>query len=621
MDEHGTKARIVIQTVVEPIAFFTENSMNIVEGLIEHQMNFVKFVHEVVPNIVTESAKPALDANSFAHSNYQLPASSFALLYVLDHPKNTIRGQAWLRDDALALTDILLSKLVKDNEGQWVLTEMDSEWLPFVVMRVITLLKDEISSEMSLKAKIYVEKYVEQALRTPVFFTSPNHESWRCLYLYLAGDTYGREEWKKVAVSLMHQLLQFKTKEGFWEESTHHGPSLKYNQLMLSPLAWLARWTGDQEIREGAKDLAGFMAKWIFPDGVTVGSFDGRQSSSLMMYAPVVPGLEFHKQGATLNQRGIDLWEKHGNLSTPEYLGTSNWYAFFSSFSIADGLMYFSQYENGEYGFEELEIDKPDAKLINHSTEFNGMLVRKSDWVLGTSSQNADIPRSSPSLFRLERQSRFDLWHKKHGVIIGGGHNISGSNTPLANVIYALNDDVMSDFGYVEPSRARGGRLSKALYMARAISSDCQKDVSELKLFFGNGTFHWKNRAIDDNVFEFSVTWKQFNIKKMYLQLPLLLWRKQTLIVNEREVDGNVLGLTDVAKSISIADKDGKSIFSVECENKGETKIRTGIGQLRIYGPLMKSEFFEPPYTINMISTLFSNVEETGSYKWLIRVN
>jgi len=596
--------------------------LDIIEGLIEHQINFVNIVHELLPEIITstKSENPSLGVNDFSETNYKLPATCFALLYTLDHPKNILKGQEWVKDDAITLIEMFLDQLKKNEQGEWELTEINSEWLPYTVIRVTTILKDFISDDLKERAKAYVEIYADHGMHEPMFFTAFNHESWRCMYLYLAGETYGREDWKEASLFLMHQLLKCKTKENFWEESTHHGPSMKYNQLMLMPMAWLSKMSNDPLIEEAAKNLSEFMSTWTFPDGTTVGAFDGRQSTSLMMFSPVIPGLELHPQGATLNQRGIDLWNDHGHLSNKKYLGNSNWYAFFSSFNIADSLIYFSKYGLENIENSSLPIDEPQVKLINHSTEFNGMLIRDNDWVLATSSQNTDIPRAAHSVFRLERQSRLELWHKEYGVIIGGGHNVGGLSTPLANVVHTVNEDIECEFGYVEPSRARGGRKAKSLYICRAVSSEFKDGASELTQIFGNGTFHWVNKAIDDNHFEFSVEWELLNIQKLYLQLPLVLWRDQSLSINKKNIDGRDPGLTDKIESIKILNNDQKPIITVSIPEYGETRIRTGIRQLQSYGPLFEKEYFEPPYFINLISTQFINPEKNGKIKWEIKV-
>ena len=77
---------------------------------------------------------------------------------------------------------------------------------------------------------------------------------------------------------------------------------------MLPSLAWMYRWTQDEDFLNAARKLADFMATFVYPDGVTVGAFDGR-NSNVMAYFPICPGLELSARGRAYNTRAFRLWQ------------------------------------------------------------------------------------------------------------------------------------------------------------------------------------------------------------------------------------------------------------------------------------------------------------------------
>lgn len=595
--------------------------MNIIEGLIQQQIEFAKHIRKELPNILACGVGNGTidDVSNYSETNYKLCANGLALLYKLDHPKNSLKGETWVKEGAIALLGKFLEHVEILPDGSSKLKEIGSEWLAYTVTQVAKTLENEIDAETKLKAKAYVEAYAHHALEEPLFFTAFNHESWRCWTLYNAGLYYKKPAWCERALFFMHQMIHCQTPEGFWEETTHHGPSMKYNQLMLSPLAWLSQLSKDTKIKAAATRLSAFMSRWTFPDGTTVGTFDGRQSTSLMLFSPVVPGLEFTDAGAELNRRGINLWESRGCLSEERALGNSTWYAHFSSFSIADALWYYLDYPPTAKT-SPLEVDKENAELENHTILFDGVLKRWKNWMIASSGQNTDIPRSGPSVYRLERQSRMELWHQSCGVVFGGGHNITGWEVPYANVVIDTNSEIKTEFGWIEPSKRRSGRATKALYIPRFVYTSIKDNKVILEQIFGHGTFIFECSPINDNEFQIILNWNIRGVKKMYLQIPMLLWRKGVMTIDGQEVNGREKGLTNsIAKAI-FKDSMKKTSATIIPPSGFTTKVRTGLSQIRSYGNLFANERFDPPYYINMVSTEVISPKDQGSMQWRISV-
>lgn len=595
--------------------------MHIIDGLIQQQVLFAKHIQKELPNILSSVAGNGSmdDVSNYSDANYKLCANGLALLYRLNHPKNTLYNQSWLKEGALQLLGKYLEHVEIMPDGTPKLKEIGSEWYAYTVTQVIKTLEKDVSEETKIKARAYVEAYAHHAMEEPMFFTAFNHESWRCWTLYNAGLYYKKPEWCERAIFFMHQIINCQTPEGFWEESTHHGPSMKYNHLMIVPLAWLSQLSKDTKIRAAATRLSAFMSRWTFPDGTTVGTFDGRQSTSLMYFSPAVAGLDFTETGSELNRRGIKLWESRGCLSEERALGNSTWYTHFSAFSIADALWYFLDYPQAEKS-SNLEIDKENIELENHTVYFDGSMKRWKSWVMAASSQNSDIPRSGPSVYRLERQSRLELWHQSCGVILGGGHNITGWEVPYANIILDSNAEIKTEFGWVEPSKKRSGRATKAMYIPRYLNTSIKNNKIVLEEVFGHGTFIFECSPINENEFQINLNWNLRGVQKMYLQIPMLLWRKGEMVIDGQVVDGRVPSLTNAITKAEFKDNFKNTKATIIAPNGYTTKVRTGLSQIRSYGKLFDNERFDPPYFINLISTEVLKPKEQGAMQWKISV-
>jgi hypothetical protein len=194
--------------------------MNIIEGLIQHQIRFANYIRNDLPIIISSTGTNGSmdDVSNYADDNYKLCANGLALLYKLDHPKNSLRGQVWLKEGALGLLHKFLENVEILPDGSSKLKEIGSEWYAYTVTQVVKTLADEIDELTKLKARAYVEAYAHHAMEEPMFFTAFNHESWRCWTLYNAGLYFNKPEWCQRSLFFLHQLLNCQTSEGFWEE-------------------------------------------------------------------------------------------------------------------------------------------------------------------------------------------------------------------------------------------------------------------------------------------------------------------------------------------------------------------------------------------------------------------
>jgi hypothetical protein len=442
----------------------------VIDRLVRYLVSCAKAVELDAPDILAAVERPR-NQGSYEHENFKYGAHVFLVLYTFDHPANPYFDKSETFDIFARQVEHWLTKWEQTGCGF-------AEWPPLCVCRALDLLGDRLDDELRGRIERFVDWFVREDIPKPFFFTAPNHEAWRLAVTALAGRLLGRPEWIELAAFQMKQLIAYQNPEGFWDEGRHHGPSMKYNSLQLGAMAVVAQETGDEDIRAATKRLADFMANWSFPDGVTVGAFDGRQSTSPGYFGRLVPGLELADAGVTHIKRIMQFWEGAGWLDDPRQAGPSNWYAYFGMPFPAESLVYHAQSAPAEpavaaggdrghppdsppstraatedalsavaglreagavvtdhgYNGDALPMEADGAVLENHSPYFDGVLRRQGPWCVALSGQLSDVPKDTLFIYRLERQNRIEVWHENASVVLGGGHNVVTAEHPLYNV-------------------------------------------------------------------------------------------------------------------------------------------------------------------------------------------
>jgi len=604
--------------------------MEIIEGLLKHQVLFVEgALKRDLPAIL--AAPVPGPSHQWGHTNYRHPAFTLCYLYQCEHPANPLRGDAWLREAAIRLIDTFVAAREAERATRPRMAE--TEWPPYIACYATRVLGRGLDAARLGRWRRYVEDWVAVALTRPAFFTSPNHELWRFWVLLTAGRTYDEPDWCETALAMTHQLLHWQTPEGFWEEGVHHGPSMKYNHLALAPLAWLYRATGDETIGRAARRLAEFMVRYTFPDGATVGCFDGRQSMSPGYFAPACPGLELAPGGFTLVQRMIDQRERLGALDDVRAIGSSNWYAYFDLVFVTDACRYFEELGGGA-GAEDapLPLDANGAVAANHSVTFDGVAARSGPWVVALSGQRSDIPKIGSWIYRLERQSRVSLWHERAGVVIGGGHNLTRQAVPLANVILITGDGPTVEYGRViapDPDEARSTTI------CRAAETDWADGVGRLTVHFLHGSVTFEVVPIDAQTAEVRFTWSVRGVERLAVQVPVVVWRgaeiaipgdvlqePPTLDVTADEGPTAALkigGVTAVTGPIRVEHDRLGYAFEVTPPDVGSIYARSPLEPVRTYGRLFDGEGFDSPYTMCLLGTQIDNPEAAGTGRFTVR--
>jgi len=549
-----------------------------------------------------DPAKPGVCYARMPNEHNQTPCYPLAYLYKTKHPLNPYYGDRKVRDQAIAICDHIVE------------VESTLEWPLYSLSQVYALLEDELDNAHKDSWLDYATYYMGTRGSKPYFYTSFNHEAWNATAILRAGQVFGKAEWVDRAKRLMHQLIKVQNELGYFDEGPHHGPSMKYNQTQLAPMLIFVDYTGDQKVLAAAKKLADFMIRYSFPDGSTIGCFDGRQSWSIGYYGTLCYGLDRWPLGKEHNRR---IWRtrKKWGMIDPEskYYNLSDWYAYFGFGFLLDEYL-------------SLRPDTPSSALpqdtdgylrYEQSSSFAGGVARNFGWMVAISAINSDIPRVAQSVYRLERQSRLDVWHEKTGLIIGGGHNKRETEVPLANFhLLTGYNGVDCDFG-----RLSGGEWHdrRAVYIPRAVKADIALERQILCESYGQGDLSFNVVPLDEShlriVFEYDV----FTTRKLFVQLPLIVYYNSSI-----SLDGHSLTekgeLRKVRKQVDISNPTTGTLVRITVPEGLEAALRPPILPLRWYGGDHGVQRYEPFYDIRLLSVKVDAPKGKGSGKFTVTI-
>jgi len=581
--------------------------------------------------------QPPRTQGSYAHENYKYGAHVCLVLYTHEHPANPYFGKPETLELCCRQADTWLTEWEGTGCGF-------AEWPPLMICRALDLLGDEIEPDRRERWERFVAWFVEEDIPKPFFFTAPNHEAWRLAVTALAGRLFDRPQWLELATFQTKQLIKYQNSEGFWDEGRHHGPSMKYNALQLGAMAVVTEETGDDVIRTATARLANFMARWSFPDGVTVGAFDGRQSTSPGYFGRLVPGLELADEGVTHIERILQFWEDAGWLDDPRAVGPSNWYAYFGMPFPAEALVYYTKRFTvagpagagagasgpGYSNAVPLPMDADGAVLENHTTLFDGVLHRQGAWCVALSGQLSDVPKDALFIYRLERQNRVALWHERASVVVGGGHNLITAKHPLYNAWIDSGYGGDGDETYAGMDNGEAGSMAMALrrakYYARAAATGVDGDVSWLELTFAHATVRFEIEP-SGNEAHIRYQFEQRGVRELRLALQLVLWRGATCRVDGAELDGpheqQEPSTVDVARQVAVDCPLFGTRAALTVPTDGAARVRFPLWPIRSYGPLFppEKEHFRSYFAMAQVETVFTRPERRGRGEWRLRID
>ena len=523
---------------------------------------------------------------------------AMAWLYKNEHSFNPYYGKKEIRDAAFGMCD------------QIARLKTTVEWPFYAFCQVYDLLKDELPEEKKEPWREYVDYYISTRGKRPYFYTSFNHESYNALGVLRAGQVFGIPEWEQRGRRLIRQLVDVQTDLGYFNEGPGHGPSMKYNQIQLSGMLLFADYSGDTVVLDACKKLADFMIRYSFPDGSTVGCLEGRQSWSIGYYGTTCYGLDRWAQGKELNRRIFNTRIKWGMLDPrSRYYSFSDWYFCFGGWWLMDEYLSLRP----DAPSQALSQDTNGYRMTESGPTFSGGLIRQHDWMVAMS---AIKPVPGFNIYRLERQSRLDIWHEKTGLIVGGGHNKIETELPLANFLLLTGyNGVDCTFGLLS-----GGNFKdkQAAYFPRSLETSLTPDKQVLRESFGQGDVSFIVQPLDKRRLRVSFEYDVFSLEKMYVQLPLIVFFNSKVFVDGKSFGGDKV--EKVVREVRLENPTMGSKVRIVVPDHREVALRPPNNPLRWYQGEHGEQSYEPYYRISLLSVKIEPAQGKGGGEFLLEI-
>jgi len=540
--------------------------------------------------------------------HYLAPARILAWVYKTPHPMNPFYGDSRARYVAIEMGNIVADRNYKGQGG----FEYHGEWPFYNLCETYALLENELPEDSQKLWRAYADFYVSTRGRRPMFYTAFNHEAGNVLAVLRAGQVFGVPEWIGQARRLMRQLIKVQSDLGYFNEGPQHGPSMRYNHVQLTTMLLYADYSGDGTVLPACKKLADFMIRYAFPDGSLIGALDGRQSWSL---SRICYGLDRWPKGKELNRRVHDSWKKWG-LSEPRsrYAVGSDMGAFWNGYWLLDECRSLLP----DAPTEPLPQDLDGYRMMESDTTFSGGVVRHRDWMVALSAIYSDLAHLSGSIYRMDRQSRMDIWHEDTGLIIGGGSNrVERDHVPLANVLLLTGfREVDCDFGQLKG----GSSLDKrATYFPRAVAASLQPEEQMLHEVFGQGDVWFKLEPVSREMLRVRYNYDVFSTKALFIQLPLIAFYNSTVAVDGSPFSGESVRL--VKREVRISNPTTATEVRIIPPPGIEAGLRPPIERHSSYRPLEEQTYYRPLYTIYLLSVRIEAPLGKGEGEFQIQIS
>ncbi|HVX66062.1 MAG TPA: hypothetical protein VHA11_05655 [Bryobacteraceae bacterium] len=359
------------------------------------------------------------------HFGYSVLAP--AVLYWKRHPSNRRYHDARMRDLAIRIGDLLAS----ENEKGEFTPRLDSDWDTYTWLESYRLLEAELGRERRerwkralLENTARLEAGAAERLdfpwyQAPYIGTSPNHYALWAQLLYLAGRQFDRPAWVRLGSRILHRFAtREQTPDGYWGEHSPAGPTIGYDHLTLSAVAFYWEFSRDPAAMEALRRSAAFHIPFTYPDGVPV---------------------------ETLNNRNryweVPAWAQFAFTHFPQGRRYAEFLTqFFDPARLSMGdLGRLSQ--DALYYHEGPAAPIPqDRERYVHRLSVPASIRKTGPWVVSLSGI-VETPAVNNNFF-LDRQANLSVFHKKLGLIVSGAN--SKGQPELATLRERLGEQVFA---------------------------------------------------------------------------------------------------------------------------------------------------------------------------------
>lgn len=289
-------------------------------------------------------------------------------------------------------------EFIKVDGSSW--GNMFMPWSIFHWLETYVLLRDSLAPR---KRKLWEKRLAlayEGLARTHTTPRAHNIPTWNGMSLTRAGQVFDRPDWLEIGRNQVLFSAAAQHPHGYWPEGG--GPTTRYNLVYVHALGLYYQFTRDKAVLCKLQRACDFHTTFTYPDCTSVETVDGRVRYHNDVATTGWPGFSLYPRGRRLMRLMVRRLDRRGGLS-PHLAST---------------------YMHSASGKEEA---LPMQQKRHRSVYKRRALMRKhDDWSICVSGYQADPQAragSSRERWINTRSNCLSVWHKKTGLLIGGGNS------------------------------------------------------------------------------------------------------------------------------------------------------------------------------------------------------
>jgi hypothetical protein len=354
-----------------------------------------------------------------------------AVLYAKRDPAN----ERYLDPKMLALALRIGDLFASENEKGKFAPRLDTDWDTYMWLEAYRLLEDQLGQQRrerwkrailenaALVAPGAAERVDFPWYQAPFIGTSPNHYAQYAQLLYLAGRVFDKPDWVKLGSEILHRFVTTEqAPDGFWGEHSRSGPTIGYDHVTLSTVAFYWEFTKDPAALEALRRSTAFHMHFTYPDGTPVETMNDRNrywmDQSLLTEIGHVP----FAAGNNRDYWGVCPWAQFAFTHFPEGRRYAEFLAgFFEPDKLTmDALGRLSQDALYYHDGKTAPIPQ-DRESYVYQMDVPAGIRKTGPWVVSLS--GIVEPQQVNNEFFLDRQANLSVFHSKLGLIISGANS------------------------------------------------------------------------------------------------------------------------------------------------------------------------------------------------------
>ena len=384
-----------------------------------NKKKFLEFIDEFAQKVLSSQNKDG-SFGRFKAINDQFPVYTLAMLYKNSSSRyfndSTVKKSitACLRHRLKSMDEYgRLEFITPSGEN---LGFVNHDWSHFALLETLFYFQNEIPKKLhgDLLDKLKIalkEHYKETKQKLTVLKKSGDKKVhnllvWKSLLLYRAGGLLDNKSWLSFAEESLRFFISHQNKEGWWSEG---GPITVYNYVTATAISLYYEYSGDKSAGKSMERALSYHMSTTYPDMKNIETIDSRvRYKGIGPYLP--PSFSRYADGGKFLNSLIEALR--GYLTGTEL----------QLFSFL-GFTY-------DYAHDK-PVSAKNVKREQFLPAAAFACVRKSDWCVTACGAESEWVNSR---FRLDRQNLISVWHKKLGLIIGGGHSKFQPEFSLFNI-------------------------------------------------------------------------------------------------------------------------------------------------------------------------------------------